>query len=46
MRESTFAEFIFVTCPVCGSDVDIWAIKEAVCEVCGFKVFKKELTLH
>lgn len=40
------AEFIYVTCPVCGSDVEVWTILQARCHVCGYKLFSREKTIH
>ncbi len=37
----------FITCPICGYEIEIWTgEEETVCFICGFKLFKKEATIH
>jgi DNA-directed RNA polymerase subunit RPC12/RpoP len=44
-----FADALYstdITCPVCGFDVDLWTCDEAICHICGYKIFQKEKTTH
>jgi DNA-directed RNA polymerase subunit RPC12/RpoP len=37
----------FITCPTCSGDIELWSdAEETICIFCGYKVFKKETTLH
>jgi DNA-directed RNA polymerase subunit RPC12/RpoP len=36
-----------ITCPICGFEIEIWTEdEETICFICGFKLFKKETTIH
>jgi rubrerythrin len=37
----------FITCPVCGFEMDIWSDEEETrCIICGYRFFKRETTVH
>ena len=39
--------FGFVTCPVCGDEIEYWsAAEETSCMVCGYVISKKEKIIH
>ncbi len=43
---NSIVEITWVTCPRCGSDVEIWSAGVAACLFCGFRIFSKEQTIH
>ncbi len=37
----------YITCPKCGEDIELWSDEEeTLCIACGYKVFKRENTVH
>ncbi len=37
----------FITCPVCGFDMDLWSDEEETrCIICGYRFFRRETTVH
>lgn len=37
----------FITCPVCGFEMDLWCDEEETrCIMCGYRFFRRETTVH
>ncbi len=37
----------FITCPACGLDMELWSEEEETrCYYCGYRFFRREMTVH
>jgi primosomal protein N' len=37
----------FITCPTCGLEMELWSAEEETrCVFCGYRFFRRELTVH